>query len=336
MFRRLIFWTALSFLMLFAFGAATVLYLWFTPYGKGEFPKGLIVEPGTSLQQVSKSLEEEGLIRSGMLFLALALIKGDQGRIKAGEYRFSVPLSPMDLLEILSRGEVVLHPVTIPEGWTVKQIAEKLEQEGLVDAERFIKKAMDPKFASTLLGFSAPSLEGFMFPDTYHFSLGWSEERIIRVMVRRFKSVFDQSMMERARQIGFSILQVVSLASLIEKETALPKERPIISGVFHRRLMLGMRLESDPSVIYGMADFDGNLTKEDLSTPHPYNTYLINGLPPGPICNPGRESIIAALYPSDEGYLYFVSKNDGSHHFSKTYRAHLRAVLRYQIKGNQR
>jgi UPF0755 protein len=204
-----------------------------------------------------------------------------------------------------------------------------LAQEGLVDKAQFLAEARDPLRAEQLLGFTAPSLEGFLFPDTYHFPPGVTQDRILRTMVKRFQQAFDESLQARATEMGWSMLDVITLASLIEKETGLPEERALISGVFHLRLRLGMRLEADPSVIYGLEGFNGDLRRQDLAIPHPYNTYVITGLPPGPICNPGREALVAALFPSHKEYLFFVSRKDGSHHFSKSLQEHVRAVDRY-------
>jgi UPF0755 protein len=292
------------------------------------------ISKGEGVKETARRLQQRGIIRSSTAFVMLARLLGEHHRIQAGEYRFEGPLSPVEVLRKLTRGDVYLHSVTIPEGWTAAQIAAKLAEEGLADPKRFIRLCQDPDFVRSLLGFRAPSLEGFLFPETYLLPKGWAEERILKTMVERFHLIFDERLQERARQMGWTTLQVVTLASLIEKETGRPEERSLISGVFHRRLKLGMRLESDPSVIYGLKDFDGNLRREDLHRNHPYNTYLLAGLPPGPICNPGLESIRAALYPLDQGYLYFVSRNDGSHHFSKTYKEHLRAVALYQ-KGRR-
>jgi UPF0755 protein len=305
---------------------------WLQPYGTPPFPKTVDIPSGTGLGEAAVTLRRHGLLRNSAAFVLVTTVKGQQGRIQAGVYRFESPISPQALLQKLTSGKVFLHRVTFPEGWTVAQVAERLGANGLVDQTRFIQMAREPDFASKLLGFRTPSLEGFLFPDTYRFPPGWGEERVFEMMVQRFQRAFDDELQARAEALGWPILRVVTLASLIEKESSLPSERPLISGVFHRRLRLGMRLESDPSVIYGLEGFDGNLRRKDLSAPHPYNTYRISGLPPGPICNPGIEAIRAVLYPIDEGYLFFVSRNDGSHQFSRTFREHAKAVTRYQRK----
>ncbi|MDP2973069.1 MAG: endolytic transglycosylase MltG, partial [Deltaproteobacteria bacterium] len=174
------------------------------------------------------------------------------------------------------------------------------------------------------------TLEGYLFPDTYHFIKEMEPEEVIRMMVHQFRKIFGPDLIEKASQMGITPREAVTLASIIEKEASLSEEKPLVSAVFHNRLKRRIPLQSDPTVIYGISNFDGNLTKEHLLTPTPYNTYLILGLPPTPICNPGKESIIAALHPASAPYLYFVSKNDGSHHFSESFEEHQRAVGKYQ------
>jgi UPF0755 protein len=226
---------------------------------------------------------------------------------------------------------VRLYKVTVPEGSTLKQIAAIVESAGLATRAEFLSVAADADFVREK-GIDAGTFEGYLFPETYFFPKNTAAREVITAMVDRFRSVFTEAWKKRAADIGLSVHQVLTLASIIEKETGAPSERPIISSVFHNRLRRGMRLETDPTVIYGIDDFDGNLTRKHLATPTPYNTYLISGLPPGPIASPGRAAIEAALYPADTAYLYFVSKKDGTHQFSKTFADHNRAILTYQLK----
>ena len=312
------------------FLALGVWTLCFMPYGTPPFPRQVEVPAGMGFREIAALLQEKDLVRSRHALLALAALRGEQGRVRAGIYRFDVPLSASALLAKLTRGEVFFHRVTLPEGWSLMQVADRLTGEGLVDRDHFLRKACDSDVVRELLGFEAPSLEGFLFPDTYNFLSGTGEARILRTLVKRFQQALDPSLQARAEEMGWSVLQTVTLASLIEKETSLAAERFLISGVFHRRLRLGMKLETDPTVIYGLEGFQGDLRREDLANPHPYNTYVFVGLPPGPICNPGRDALVAALFPAEGEYLYFVSRNDGSHHFSKSLQEHLRAVERYQ------
>jgi UPF0755 protein len=292
-----------------------------------------IVHKGSTLREVIDDLEKKGIIANKTPLLLWNKFSGHGARIKAGEYRLNSGMAPLGVLQILSKGSIITHPVTIPEGFTIKQIAEELEKKGLADRARFSALAGDPDVVKSY-GISGPSLEGYLYPDTYRFGRGQPAISIIDVMVKRFFEV-TKPLEERVGESGMTLQQVITLASLIEKETGQREERAVIASVFLNRLKRGMRLESDPSVIYGIRDFNGNLTRKDLGEATPYNTYVINGLPSGPIANPGEESIKAVLYPADTDYLYFVSKNNGSHHFSKTLREHNRAVKIYQRKGRR-
>ncbi|MGD9018119.1 MAG: endolytic transglycosylase MltG [Desulfobacterales bacterium] len=295
----------------------------------------LTIAPGESFRSITRKLLALGLIRSPLRFRILARISGHHRNLKAGEYSFEGPSSPRNILERLVEGKVKLYRITVPEGSTLEQIAGIVEASGLSDRDAFLSAAaaVDPKKA---YGIDGATLEGYLFPDTYHLPKNSSAADIIDTMVGRFKDVMTDKRRKRAENIGLSIHEVVTLASIIEKETGAPAERPQISSVFHNRLKRGMRLETDPTVIYGIKDFDGNLTRKHLRTPTPYNTYLIKGLPPGPIANPGEASIDAALYPAQTGYLFFVSRKDGTHHFSASLKEHQQAVRKYQLGGRKR
>jgi UPF0755 protein len=186
------------------------------------------------------------------------------------------------------------------------------------------------------MGITADTLEGYLFPDTYYFPSGLESKSIITAMVKQFRIAFKPEWQTRAEELGMSVHEVVTLASIIEKETGAPEERPLISSVFHNRLKKGMRLETDPTVIYGIPDFDGNIKRRHLNTYTPYNTYKIKGLPPGPIASPGAAALEAALYPAQSKYLYFVSKKDGTHQFSATIKEHNAAVRKYQLRKKRR
>jgi UPF0755 protein len=230
----------------------------------------------------------------------------------------------------MTRGPRYLDLVSIPEGWTVAQIADRLEQAGFGSAARFREIAEDGDFAASL-AVPGPRLEGYLFPDTYAFSEKASPEEILGRMVRRFHEMFDERLRDAARQAGLDVHQAVTLASLIEMEAAVPGERPLISAVFRNRLARGMRLESDPTVLYGVERPAGAIRRSDLERTTPYNTYRIAGLPPGPIANPGKASLEAAVHPApDRSVLFFVARNDFTHEFSRSLRAHRRAVERYQ------
>lgn len=294
----------------------------------------IIVKEGLSLKEITEKLERSKIITSKNLFMLLARVMGYSREIKAGEYRLGSNMAPIRILDILTKGVIITHSVTIPEGFTKVQIAELLARKDLVNKQEFLALTGDPEELKKH-GMSGPSLEGYLYPDTYQFGRGLSARSIINVMVRRFKEV-TKPYKKRAEELGMTIEELITLASIIEKETGRGDERPIIASVFLNRMKRRMRLESDPTVIYGIKDFNGNLKRADLSKPTPYNTYVIRGLPPGPIASPGKEAIKAVLYPAKTDYLYFVSKNDGSHHFSKTLSEHNRAVETYQKKRRTR
>ncbi|HIC92016.1 MAG TPA: endolytic transglycosylase MltG [Syntrophaceae bacterium] len=295
--------------------------------------KTIYIFPGMNLREVTEILTKNELIRDADKFILWAKITGCASRIKAGEYQFNTAMPPREILDRLVDGSTVIHKVTVPEGYNLFQVAKLLSQKHLIDEEKFIQKAFDPELISSL-DVEGLSLEGYLYPDTYYFRWGMDEEDILKTMVNRFYTVYNSKFKDVATKRGLSKREVLTLASLIEKETSIPQERPLISAVFHNRLKKGMRLECDPTVIYGLikyfGEFKGNITKEDLGTKTPYNTYLIRGLPPGPISNPGEAAIHAALYPAETNYLYFVSMNDGTHYFSRNLREHSRAVRKYQ------
>jgi UPF0755 protein len=304
------------------------------PAGEGEQDQIFLVRHGATLKEVSEELEERGIVAGRGLFLLWARLMGYNRAIKAGEYLLNSGMAPIKILEILSKGNIITHAVTIPEGYTVEQIGELLNEKGIVDKNEFLALARDKKVAEGL-GISGPGLEGYLYPDTYNFGRGHPSPFIVDVMVRRFNEIYD-TFRKRTEALKMSKEEVVTLASIVEKETGLGTERPLIASVFLNRLHRGMRLESDPTVIYGLKDFDGNLKRKHLQEYSPYNTYVIRGLPPGPIANPGREALKAVLYPAETDYLYFVSKNDGSHYFSKNLSEHNRAVKMYQKRKRKK
>ena len=289
------------------------------------------VAPGESFGMLSARLEKAGVITSDIRFKIIARLSGDDKRLRAGEYALSTAMTPMEIIDILASGKVLLHRLTIPEGYTIDQVAAEVEKAGLASAEEFSRLARNPSLVSELQ-LDGPSLEGYLFPDTYHFPREVSARGIITTMVNAYQSLVTDEWRNRAHELDLSIHDIVTLASIIEKETGAPSERPIIASVFHNRLKKRMRLESDPTVIYGIESFDGNITRRHLSSATPYNTYVIRGLPPGPIANPGRAALEAALYPAETDYLFFVSKKDGTHYFSKTIAEHTEAVRKYQLR----
>ena len=288
---------------------------------------------GLGLSAIAEKLEGEGVIRKAEILFLSAFLSGTQGKLKHGEYMFSAGEAPYSVHRKLRRGEVSLRKVTFPEGITLVQMAGILEASQIVSREGFLALAENNEYSTKKLGVDVSSLEGFLFPDTYFFARNSSAEKVIETMIERFR--------EACATLGIAntqpdIKEIVTIASLIEKETAFPPERPLVSAVISNRLRKGMKLEFDPTVIYALGEkFDGNIRKKDLSFPSPYNTYVVSGLPPGPIAAPGLDSIRAALQPADVNYLYFVSNGDGVHVFSTTYGDHVNAVNRLLKKEKQ-
>ena len=285
-----------------------------------EIPRGL------GLFEIARKLENEGVVRKAEIFSLLVVLGGDQARIKSGEYGFSPGATPGSVRRKLVGGERVLRKVTFPEGITLSRMAEILETSAVASREEFLGLASDGGYASRKLGIDVPGLEGFLFPDTYFFEKDAGAEKVIETMLSRFRKAYSTL---RATESGLGMKEVVTIASMIEKESSIPGERPLISAVIRNRLRRGMRLEFDPTVIYALGErFTGDLTRKNLDFPSPYNTYVFAGLPPGPIAAPGLDSLRAAIDPADADYLYFVSKGDGSHFFSRRYRDHVNAVNR--------
>jgi UPF0755 protein len=280
-------------------------------------------------------LHRVGLLRHPVLFIAWARYKGGDRAVRSGIYRIDRPVSPVELLELFLTGPAVEPQwVTIPEGYTAAQVVRVLESKGLGGRDVFECLMADPALL-TELNLPGSGFEGYLFPDTYAFEWTTTPAGILRAMVRRFRQVAGELAGERMRT-GLTEVQMVTLASVIEKETGKAEERSLISGVFHNRLRVGMPLQSDPTVIYGLATFDGNLTREHLHDPSPYNTYQHAGLPPGPIANPGKAALAAAVRPTVTSARFFVSRNDGSHEFSTSLAEHNRAVRRYQERPEGR
>lgn len=300
------------------------------PANKDPAKSTINITRGQSFLTTSESLHQTGLIKQPFKFRLIARLKGFDKQIQAGEYLLSSSMSPNDILEALVHGKVNLYKITIPEGLNIYQIATLMEAAGFTTRADIVSAANDPAFVQEQ-GIAAETFEGYLFPDTYHFPKQTTPKKIISTMVARFWSVFTSKYKARAQELGFTIHEVVTLASIIEKETGVAHERPIISSVFHNRLKYGMRLDSDPTVIYGIKNFDGDLTRKHLTTPTPYNTYKIKGLPRGPIASPGIAAIRAALFPADTDYLFFVSKKDTTHKFSKNLKDHQRAIRKYQL-----
>lgn len=328
---------------LFALMAGSAIWFWLYPDQPGPAARTVAVTveipSGTGLLGIKKILLQAGVIKDDIRFVPLVKWMGAARRLKAGEYAFAPGLSPRAVILELVFGKTVRHAITLPEGFTLYQAAEVIAAGGWGRGEDFLRLTADLGFIGSF-GLQAATLEGYLFPDTYFFEKGTGLRAIISTMVQRMLRVIDEERAKAApgavssapEKVALSPYEVIILASIVEKETALATERPVVAKVFLNRLRLGMKLQTDPTVIYGLAKFGVPLTKDDLNTPSPYNTYAIAGLPVGPICNPGQAAIAAVLNPAAVDYTYFVSQNDGGHYFSKTLQEHNQAVARYRKK----
>jgi UPF0755 protein len=289
--------------------------------------------PGSSPVVMGRKLTEAGVVPHLASFRAAVWLRNASGRLQAGEYRFDSPMSPLDVVDMIARGDVYLQPVTFREGLTIRQMAQIFEQRGFGPASAFIAAASDPDPIRELDP-QAPDLEGYLFPDTYALPRQTSASQLVERMVTRFSQGLTPEIRERAAARGLGVRELITLASLVEKETAVPDERRLVAAVYWNRLQIGMGLQCDPTVIYALeraGRYAGNLTRQNLLFDSPYNTYRYAGLPPGPIAAPGAASIAAASDPADVPYLYFVSRNDGSHAFATTLAEHNRNVREFQV-----
>lgn len=311
--------------MLAVFVLIALAFLVFAPAG----PRSqtfVLVKPRSSTRAIAAQLEQAGVIRNAYAFLAVHALNGRR-TLKAGEYAFDHPATALEVYSRLARGDVYFHTVVIPEGYNIFDIAQALENSGLSSRDEFLSVARNERGLIADLDPQAPSLEGYLFPDTYHFSRTQSPRDMAAAMVKRFR--------QEAQALGLTgnLHHVVTLASIVEKETAVPSERPMVAGVFENRLAKRIGLATDPSVIYAAllaGRYRGAIHQSDLAFDSPYNTYKYAGLPPGPIANPGRASLEAAMRPLASDYLYFVADNKGGHNFARTIDEHNRNVSDYR------
>lgn len=317
-------------------GCGGIFYLGLTrPHEHRQASRLFIIRPGATARQIVHQLHEADILSHPFLVLTYLTLSHSSSRLKAGEYRFPSPISPLQVIRKLTAGQVSARRVTFPEGLTRFDVAAIISRLPLKDAHRALALTQDPSLVSDLDP-EADSLEGYLFPDTYEYVAHTTAAELMARMVARFRQVFTPEYEERAKELGLTVREVVTLASLIEKEARIPAERPLISSVFHNRLRRGMKLDCDPTVAYAALLAGKNhpsITKSDLLRESPYNTYLTPGLPPGPIASPGRSSIEAALFPQKSNYLYFVldgTKNDGSHRFAADLAQHKSNVTLYR------
>ncbi len=305
------------------------------------------VHRGESPSELTQLLSAQGVISDPEKFIWLGKLARKWNKIKAGEYQVSPGMSPLEVFGVVTSGISIIHPVTVREGENMYEVAADLETKTLTTKQDFLALCRDPRFIDSLhLGIplkmieahgALPSLEGYLYPDTYFFNRTMTATAMIQQMVRHFVKSWTPEQGARVKELGMSRYQIITLASMIEKETGASQERPLISSVFYNRLKKGMKLQSDPTTIYGMWDrFTGKIHRSNLREPNPYNTYTVPALPVGPISSPGKEAIQAALYPVQSDYLFFVSHNDGTHEFTMNLTDHLKAVKKYQLDPRAR
>ncbi|HET7618243.1 MAG TPA: endolytic transglycosylase MltG [Vicinamibacterales bacterium] len=292
------------------------------------------IPQGAGPISIGRRLAEAGVVRDATSFRLAVWLSGEGRRLQAGDYRFDRPMSAREVVGKIARGEVYLRPVTFPEGLTIRQMAAIYESKGFGSAADFIEASRDTR-AIADIDPQATDLEGYLFPETYNLPRRATAAQLIARMVEGFRSALTPELRQQAAARGLSVRAMVTLASIVEKETARAEERPIVAGVYANRIRIGMPLQCDPTVIYALeraGRYTGNITRDDLQFDSPYNTYRYPGLPPGPIASPGVAALRAAAQPADVAYLYFVSRNDGSHVFAATLAEHNRNVEEYQRK----
>lgn len=319
------------FIIIFLIGSIYVAVEMLVPAQTGNRSIEIEIPKGTTFRQAVEILYNQKLMRDKNIFLLIGRLTGADRKIRAGYYFITGSQSPLDIFNMLKKGQIIEYKITVLEGDSLREIAEKLSEKGIINTEDFMQLSSDKDFLS-LYSIDAPTFEGYLFPDTYKIPKGMDPEDAIGMIINKMRGKYSDGLRTRASELGLSEKEVLTLASIIEKEAKTDKERPLISAVYHNRLRKGILLQADPTAIYGLKSSREKITAKDLRRKTPYNTYIINGLPPGPIASPGIKSIIAALYPADVSYMYFVSNNDGTHQFSVTAEEHLSAVKSYREK----
>jgi len=326
-------WSALALVLIVAASLAWMHAEITAPYYGARSPEVFVeIASGAGAHSVAAQLAAAGVIRNRLLFEIYVRWTGMDRRLKAGEYRFAAPAAPAEVVRRIVAGDIFFHSVTLPEGLTAREAVSLIAQAGIGDA-RELEQALQRVDWIADLDPAATSLEGYLFPDTYRFAHSADSVRVVQALVRAFRDRYSAMLSAHPLPKGWTPRRIVTLASMIEKETGSASERPLVASVLVNRLERGMPLACDPTIIYALklaGTYDGNIRKRDLALDSPYNTYTHAGLPPGPICNPGEESLRAALAPPGTEYLYFVSRNDGTHQFSTDYSSHSLAVARYQ------
>jgi UPF0755 protein len=305
-----------------------------TPYKGFSEPERLIdIPPGTGAADIRRRLVDAGVVSDEWAFRAALAWTGQGRALKAGEYRFDRPMSVIEVIDKIAHGDVYGHPVTFPEGLTFREMAEIYESTGFGTSEDFVKAAQDSSLIRDLDP-AAKDLEGYLFPETYTLPRGTPAPKLVSLMVDRFRDTYSELAQKNTSESDLSVRELVTLASLVEEETGKAEERPIVAAVYRNRLERKMPMQADPTVVYALVKagtYDGNIRRTDLAIDSPYNTYKYPGLPPGPIASPGRAALEAALAPAAVNYLYFVSRNDGSHVFAETLAQHNANVYEHQV-----
>lgn len=311
-------------------------YVAFFHHPESRNTKIIEIKPGSSPIAIAHQLKRDGVLAHNPMALRIAVkVTKTQKKLRSGFFEFHVPSSPMEIINVLTKGKMVLQRVVVPEGSNMKEIALALERAEIITGDAFMSAATDAQWIQSL-GIEAQTIEGYLFPETYFFAKDSDAYSIVQTMVDHFFDQIQTQDLQKAQHLGLNLHQWITLASIIEKEAGHPGEYPLIASVFHNRLKKKMRLQSDPTIIYGMENYDGNIRRKDIHTPTPYNTYTIPALPPGPIASPGRGALQATINPPQTEYLFFVSNNLKEHIFSKTYEEHKKHVETYQIKGKNR
>jgi UPF0755 protein len=325
---------------LFVAGGAGLIAMQFleTPASDSSDAVVFEVKPGDTFKSVARRLEDQSLVSSALMLEIYARAVRQAGKIRVGEYSIRRDSRPKEVLALVTSGRSLQYSITIPEGYNRFEIGDVLERQGFIKKQEFLALTQDPKFILELLGEERTTLEGYLYPETYAITKFTTARTLIRAMVDRFRENYSKLVIPAG--LNLSRHELVTLASIVEKETGAPEERGVISSVFHNRMRLKMRLQTDPTVIYGIWEqtgfWNGRITRNDLTTPTRYNTYTLNGLPYGPIANPGLLALQAAAKPDESDFLFFVSRNDGTHVFSQTYEQHKRAVADYQLNRKAR
>lgn len=324
-------WLVIAVLLLAAVAMGRAAFFLALPPGEGKTVLVVDFAKGSSLRKLAEELTKGGVLGSSRLFIVYARLRGGGDKVQAGTYQFTDAMPPPEILRMLISGDVFEKRFSVPEGYSIYQIAELLEGKGLFPKAAFLKECRNHELLRDA-GIQGKSVEGYLYPSTYNLAKIVDPAAFVSLMTTKFAKVYNERFAALEKASGLTRQQILTLASMVEKEAIVPAEKPLIASVFFNRLQKRMPLQSDPTAVYGVRAFSGAVTRSDILAATPYNTYKISGLPPGPIGNPGDGAIEAVLKPASSGYYYFVAKNDGTHHFSATLTEHNRAVNLY-LKG---